>query len=100
MTSTIKLVKVELPEEPQAERRKRWSSLHDAIFHYTNIDRPFRLCQQRKLELVINTLKDGRVVVSIAGSIGAARSLQSAFRRAAKAYDKATKPKKSRRKKR
>ena len=94
----IELVKVTLPPEPSAERRKRWHSLYEAICGHISIDKPFRTCQRRKLAVVINTLDDGRVVVSIDGAVGAARALLPAFFRAAKAHDKATRPKKERKK--
>lgn len=97
---TITLKKVELPLEEKATRVKRWTSLGESIHNYDHVDRPFRICQRRGLEVVINTLEDGRAVVSIDGNVGAAKSLLSAFKRAASAWDKATKPKAARRKKR
>lgn len=94
---TITLKKVELPPEEQAPRPKRWHSLVEAVGDHVHIEGPFKTCQRRGLEVVINTVEDGRVVVAIDGSIGVGKGLITAFRRAASAWDKATKPKAARR---
>ena len=96
----IELVKVTLPPEEQRTRPKRWRSLLEAVGDHVHIEGPFKTCQRRGLEVVINTVEDGRVVVAIDGHVGVGKGLITALRRAASAWDKATKPKGGQRKRR
>ncbi len=91
---TITLKIIELPPEEQVAKPKRWRSLREVVGERINIESPFQTCQSRGLEVVINTVDDGRVVVAIDGHVGVAKGLMAAFKRAAAAWDKATKPRK------
>jgi hypothetical protein len=94
---TVTLKKVELEPEEQKKRKSRFSSLSEA-FYGASADRMFDTCKRRKLEVIVNTVEDGRVVASIEGCIGIARSLITALRKAASAWDRENKPRVRRKK--
>lgn len=79
MDATVKLKKIELqPDEQKAKRPARFSPLSES-FAGSSADYMVDACKRRKLEVIINSLEDGRVVAAIAGCVGVARSLTVAM---------------------
>lgn len=91
----IKLKRVEIPPEEVKDRPKRWNPLTASIQGCSE-GKAFETCQRRGLEVVVNTVEDGRVVASIGGHVGVAKSLRAALLRSARVWDKANKPRKRR----